>query len=138
MAKLSSFLIDTRATADGAWIRVNEALYDDLEILTRGYTDEFVDAQAARQRKARMDLTLSENDPLPNAVARKLNASLLRDFLVLDVRNLTADDGSAVTIEEFHAMLDQPEAQRLARACWDASAKASVRTKEQADAALGN
>lgn len=138
MAKLASFLTDNRAINEGQWIRVSEALYDDLEIFTRGFTDAFVDANAARTRKARLELQIGEAEPLPNALAREINASLIRDFLVLDVRNLTDDKDQPVDVQTFHAMLGQPNAARLARACWDAAAKVGQRLTAKVEADVGN
>jgi hypothetical protein len=137
MAKLSMFTSDTRAINDGTWIRVNEALYGDLDILTRGHTDEFIDAQNARLRQAAQPYN-NDPDRVPNAVRRDLNASLLRDYLVLDVRNLVDDDDAPVSKDQFIAMLDQPDYSKLARACWDAAARVTALSKEQLDAAKGN
>ncbi len=138
MAKLSSLLSDTKSIDEGMWQPVNPAFYDDLEIFTRGFTDDFVDAQAARLRKLRLDNDIIEGDPLPNAMQRELNAGLLRDLLVLDVRNLEGDDGIQVSVEDFKAMLDKPNAGRLVRACWEAASRVSSRTTKSTAAALGN
>lgn len=138
MAKLSSFLTDTKAINDGAWVVVNEALYDDFAIKTKGFTDEFVDAQAARVKRVRADAGISDDVVLPNALQREINASLLRDHLVLDVRNLEGDDGAPITVEAFHDLLDKPNAARLVRACWEAASKVSARTAKANEEALGN
>jgi hypothetical protein len=137
MARLSEFRVDSRAIADGAWVRVDDALYGDLEILTRGFTDEFVDAQTARLARA-ANAYNNDQTRIPNAERRKINASLLRDFLVLDVRNLTDDDGHAVACDAFHAMLDDPAYFRLARACFEAAGRVSTQSEAQLRAAQGN
>jgi hypothetical protein len=137
MAKLSAFRSNTRAIADGAWVRVNEALYDDLDILTRGYTDEFVDAQTLRLQRC-AEPYQGDQTRIPNAVRRGVNAGLLRDFLVLGVRNLLDDDGSEVTRDEFLAMLEDPAYYRLNRACFDAAARVTTQAGDQIKAAEGN
>ncbi|MDR3474428.1 MAG: hypothetical protein P4M09_22495 [Devosia sp.] len=137
MAKLASFRTDTRAIQDGKWIRVSEALYDDLEILTRGYTDAFVDAQTARLTKAATPYDGNQTQ-IPNAERRQVNAGLLREFLVLDVRNLMGDDEQPVTRDAFLAMLDDPAYGRLARACWEAAGRVSTQSVAQVAAAAGN
>lgn len=137
MAKLADFKVDTRAINDGSWERVDEARYGDLEIRSRGFTDQFVDMQAKMLRKAAEPYGGNQED-IPNDVRRMINADLCRGVLVLDVRNLTDDDGHAVTIEAFHTMLDDPAYARLLRACFDAAAKVSTRSEAMAKAIAGN
>lgn len=138
MAKLSAFRSDTKAINDGEWVRVNEALYDDLDILTRGYTDQFVDAQNSRLIRAAEPFN-GDQARIPNNVRRTINGALLREFLVIDVRNLIDDDtGEPVTREAFLAMLDNPEFNRLSRACFEAAGRVTTRAAKQATDAVGN
>lgn len=137
MAKLSAFRADTAAIQDGAWIRVNEAFYDDLEIQTRGYTDAFVDAQTLRLIRAAEPFG-GDQTRIPNAERRDLNAGLLREFLVLGVRNLLDDDGQPVELAGFLEMLDKPAYQRLARACFEAASRVSTQSARQIVNAVGN
>ncbi|HJZ22049.1 MAG TPA: hypothetical protein VJ226_13890 [Bradyrhizobium sp.] len=137
MAKLSAFRADTKAIQDGVWLRVNDALYDDLEIQTRGYTDEFVDAQTLRLARAAESLN-GDTTRIPNAVRRLINGELIRDFLVLGVRNLADDDGQPVTIAAFKQMLTDPAYYKLSRACFDAAARVTTKSADQVVAAMGN
>jgi hypothetical protein len=137
MARLQDFRSDTRAIADGAWVRVDEAMYDDLEILTRGFTDAFVDAQNRRLAKAAQPFS-GEQTRIPNAVRRAINAGLLKDHLVLGVRNLLDEHDQPVTLEAFVEMLADPAYGRLARACFDAAGQVSVKSAEQLEHAAGN
>jgi hypothetical protein len=137
MARLSEFRVDSRAIADGAWVRVDEALYGDLDILTRGFTDDFIDAQTARLARAATPYG-GNQEKIPNAERRKINASLLRDFLVLDVRNLLDDADQPVSVQAFHGMLDDPAYYRLARACFEAAGRVSSQSEDQLRHALGN
>lgn len=138
MAKLKSLLTDIVAINDGMWVTVNPALYDDLQIKTRGFTDQFVDAQQARFLKAKTDLNLREVDPLPNAVGRKINARLAQDFLVLDVRGLEDEDGQTVGVEPFKKMLENENASRLVRAVFEAAGRVSSKTMESQVIEVGN
>ena len=136
MVKLSEFRSDTKSIQDGAWIRVNEAAYGDLDIMTRGFTDEFIDAQNARLSKA-AEPYAGDRTRIPNAEQRRINASLLTDYLVIGVRNLM-DGETEVAVEDFHKMLVDPSLNRLARACWDAAARVTARSVAQVEAAAGN
>lgn len=137
MAKLSEFRSDTRAINDGIWIHPDKARYPDLEILTRGFSDEYIDAQQIRLAAAaeKQDGLQSR---IPNAERRQINAALLRDFLVLDVRGLENDDGTAVSRDDFLAALDKPEYSKLQQACFAAAARVTSRSAEQIKGAAGN
>lgn len=136
MVDLAEFQTDTRAINDGTWVRVNEALYGDLEILTRGFTDAFVDANNARMSKAAADFN-GDRTMIPNSKLREINASLLEDHLVVDVRNLVSA-GNPVPVAEFHSMLYDPAYGKLARACWEAAGRVTTRSVAQVGAARGN
>lgn len=144
MAKLSDFRADTNAINDGVWTRVSEANYGDLEILSRGFTDEFIDSQNAMMMKAAAKhappgTPLTDRQSyIPNSVMRTINAELLRRHLVLDVRNLLDDAGNAVPVAKFHEMLGDMKYGRLARACWEAAGSVSLRSAEELETAMGN
>lgn len=132
---ISTLKVDTRAMADGRWVTVGGA-YGDLKIFTRGFTDEFYDAQSAKMANAAQMFGGTQGD-IPNAIRRRINAELLKEQLVLDVGNLVAD-GAPVPVAQFHEMLFQPDYVRLAQACWQAAARVSLLTKEQLESAEGN
>jgi hypothetical protein len=137
MANLNEFRSDTRAINDGIWVRVNEA-FGDLEIQVRGFTDGFHDARAARTAAA-AEPYAGDEKRIPNAETRRINASLMQDFLIIGVRNLHHDDtGAEVTVEEFHKFLFQPEYGRLSRLCWEAAGRVSARSIAQVEAAAKN
>jgi hypothetical protein len=139
MALLSDFRVDSRAINEGKWVRVNETLYEDLEILTRGFTDDFIDAQNARLAKAAEPYN-GDQTRIPNAVRRQVNAGLLRDFLVLNVRNLweDAEKTQAVPVQDFVAKLGDQDYNILARACWEAAGRVSAERGALLKAAVGN
>jgi hypothetical protein len=74
MAKISTFKINFRAQKEGEWVPPGEE-YGDLEILTRGLTDTYFDAQAARQRRAAVGFN-GNVDKLPLAIRRAINLDL--------------------------------------------------------------
>jgi hypothetical protein len=136
MANLNEFQTDIRAISDGAWIRVSEA-YGDLEIQTRGFTDEFTDARTARLIAA-AEAYNGERERIPNAEGRRINAGLMAEFIVIGVRNLYDKDGEPVTLEQFHQLLHRQEYSRLLRACWEAAGRVNARSLAQVEAAAKN
>jgi hypothetical protein len=136
MAKLSAFRQDAKAIAEGEWMRVGEE-YGDLEIHSRGFTDEYFDAQAALQRQAAVGLGV-EVSRLPSKVRRRINIDCLIQHVVLDVRNLTHDDGPAVTFDEFCGFLRDPSYVELVTACFKAAGKVGQRRTAELEDALGN
>lgn len=137
MAKLSDFRSNSKAISDGVWIRVNEALFGPMEVLTRGFDDRFIDAQNSRIKRAAGKYA-NDRDRIPNAEHREINAALLCEFLVLDVRGLDDDEGKPIEIKEFYRLLFDEDYSALTRACWEAAQRVTSMSKEQLDAALGN
>ncbi|WP_249202702.1 hypothetical protein [Gluconobacter cerinus] len=137
MPKLSDLKIDSAAVNDGVWVEIEQ--FPGLKIRTRGYTDQFVDAQNRRLAQAaekfRNDVTR-----IPNSVRRQLNAGLLTEFLLLDVDGLYSDDAETqkVGIEDFKALLANPDYGRLARACWEAASLVATGAVQQTEDAVGN
>lgn len=136
MASLKEFQSDLKSITDGMWVRVHEA-YGDLEIQVRGFTDEFHDARTARTMAAAEPYGGDEKK-IPNDVQRRVNASLMEDYLIIGVRNLKDDDGQDVTIERFHKLLYQKDFGRLSRMSWDAAGRVSARSMAQVEAAEKN
>lgn len=136
MTNLSEFQSDMRAIQDGVWVRVNEA-YGDLEIQVRGFTDEFHDRRTAMTIAAAEPYN-GEREKIPNAETRKINATLMEQFLIIGVRNLTDKDNNPVTVEQFHKLLFQPDYGRLSRMCWEAASRVSARSIAQVEAAAKN
>lgn len=136
MAKLSKFRTNSRAIQEGEWIVLGDE-YDDLEILTRGFTDAYFDAQAAKQRRAAVSLGGDVNK-LPSAVRRAINVECLIQHVVLDVRNLTDDNGNTITAEQFHTLLKDPDYAELVVGCYSAASRVGQRRKAELEDAVGN
>jgi hypothetical protein len=136
MAKLSKFRTDSRAIQEGEWIVVGDE-YEDLEIRTRGFTDAYFDAQAARQRRAAVSLG-GDVSKLPSGLRRQINIDCLIQHVVLDVRNLEDDKGQPVTAEQFHALLRDPDYSELVVACFSAAGKVGQRRQADLEDAVGN
>lgn len=105
MANLSKFKRNLSAARErGEWVQVGIA-YDDLEILTRGFTHEYTDMrnQAMRNlavRKYRGDAMLITTDESNGITVDCLAAKSL-----LGVRNLNDDSGQPVELPAFIEML---------------------------------
>jgi len=138
MAKLSDFVTDARAIKDGLWVRVDPASFGDLEILSAGFTDEFLDAKTELESAASERLNIGPGRQLPNAEQRKINAELLERFLIKDVRNLYDEKNELVPISEFHRFMYLPTHSRLASAAWRAAGRVSNMTAKQLEQAVGN
>jgi hypothetical protein len=124
MAKLALFRIDGRAVREGEWVSVEE--YGDLEILTRGFGDEYTDAQARRQRQAAKAFG-GDTDKLPVKIRRQINIECLIAHVVRDVRNLEHDDGTPVAFPEFCDLLRDPDYPGLLLASFQAAAQVGAR-----------
>ena len=136
MAKLSQLKQDHAAITEGEWIRVGDE-YDDLEILTRGITDLYLDAQAAKQRRAAVGFG-GDVDRLPVAIRRKINVECLIAHVVLDVRNLTDDAGQPVSFAQFKELLHDRDYTPLVSACFLAASQVGRRTAADIEEASGN
>lgn len=136
MAKLSAFKTDSKAVAEGEWVRVGED-YDDLEIRTRGMTDAYTNARDARHRKAAVGFG-GDVSKLPVEIRRRINIDCLATFLVLDVRNLTDDDGAPVTVDAFKDLLSDPDYDDLVTACYRAASQVGKRKADDLADAAGN
>lgn len=137
MAKLSDFRSDSKAISDGVWVLVDPVMFDDIEILSRGYTDDFIDAQNAMIRKYAQRYN-GDKERITNAQYREINATLMREYLVVDVRGLLDDKDTPVTVAGFHEMLFKNEYTRLARAVWEAAGRVTMLTDSHRKAAEGN
>jgi hypothetical protein len=136
MAKLSAFKADSAAIQQGEWVRVGEE-YDDLEILTRGFTDVYFDAQASRQRRAAVGFN-GDTNKLPSALRRSINIDCLIAHVVMDIRNLQHDDGRPVTRQEFEGLLRDPDYAELVVACFKAAGQVGQRKAIELDDAVKN
>lgn len=134
MANLKEFRTDVRAINEGTWIPILEFGF---EIQVRGLTDGYWDARTLRMQKA-AEAYGNDEKKIPNAEQRRINASLMEDFLIIGVRNLLGDDGEPVSVETFHKLLYQEDYQRLSRMCFDAAAKVSTRSIAQLEYAEKN
>lgn len=136
MAKLSSFRTNSKAIQEGEWVKVGEE-YDDLEIKTRGFSDVYFDAQAAKQRRAATGFG-GDVTKLPSALRRSINVEALIAHVVLDVRNLTDDAGKPVTKDQFCDLLRNDDYAELVVACFKAAGQVGQRKAADIEDAVGN
>lgn len=133
MANLKSF---KRASSfkDGAWKKPDADR--DLEILTRGLTEAYYDAQESRQRKAAKGFG-GDVSQLPIALKRKINVECLIDKCLMEVR-LKDDDGKDVSFDEFCDAIRDPDCVDLYNAAFTAAAMVSSDRASDAEEATGN
>jgi hypothetical protein len=136
MAKLSQLRTDTAAVNDGEWMLLGLE-FDDVEIKIRGQTNAFIDAQSRRLQRAARAYG-GEIGRIPIAVLRKHNAELLVEHLLVDVRNLTDDQGRAIGIDEFRDLLQRPEFGEVVVACYVASRAVGKMREEETEEVRGN
>jgi hypothetical protein len=101
------------------WVRLGPE-YKDLEIRTRGASPDYEAARLAMRAAAAAKLGIVECC-LPLAAQQKIEAKCLCDWLLSDVRNLTAEDGTAIPFGRFCKLLKQKGYKRLLAACIRAS-----------------
>jgi hypothetical protein len=135
MASLTAHRTNTAAVKAGEWVPLGPD-YGDIEIFTRGQTDDYLDAQATRQRTAARGFN-GDTTRLPVAIRRAINIGLLLEMMLMDVRNLTEEPtaeekaaalaekrkpvGRTIEIEEFKEMLRSPDWAEVAGACFAAA-----------------
>ncbi|WP_376959634.1 hypothetical protein ABNQ39_06930 [Azospirillum sp. A26] len=134
MANLASLKRSSTALTTGAWKRPDPDL--DLQILTRGYTDEYQDAQASKQRKAAKGFG-GDPEKLPVALKRSINIECLIKHCLIDVK-MKDDDGAPVTFEEFCDTIRDPDFSELATAAFTAAGMVSADREADAKEAEGN
>jgi len=134
MAKLSRFRTDSRAIDEGEWITLDE--WDGIRILTRGWNDDYADAQARQQRQAALGFG-GNTDRLPSAMKRKINIECLIRHVLRDVDNLTDDDGRKVDFAEFADLLRNPDYADLVLACFAAASQVGQRRSFDIEEAAG-
>lgn len=120
----------------GEWVRPGDE-YDDLEILSRGYTDEYYDALAVKTRRASLAVG-GDASKIPNSVQRDIRTDCLLEHIVLGVRNLTGDDDKPVPIEQFRDVLRDPDYVELNLACLKAAAAVGRSKAAEVEESAGN
>ena len=136
MARLASFRVDHKKLEGGEWVRPDEE-FDDLEIRTRGYTDAYTDARAAKLRRAALPYG-GDVSKIPNAEQRDIIADCLVAHCLLDVRNLENDDGQPVSFARFCEMVRDPAYPDLWAAATRAPALVGRIRAGEAEDAVGN
>lgn len=109
MAKLSSFKRNfSQAYDTGEWVRVGDE-YEDLEIQTRGFTDEYSDMRNAALRRTAVQKYRGDMTKITTAETRGITIDCIAAKSLLGVRNLVDDDGQPVALKDFVTMLRNPD-----------------------------
>ena len=109
MAKLANFKRNmTKAIDSGEWVRVGDE-YDDLEIMTRGFTDEYTDMRNALLRRTATQKYRGDASKITTAEGRDITVDCLEAKCLLGVRNLVDDAGQPVVMPAFLKMLRDPD-----------------------------
>lgn len=124
MAKLSNFRQDSAAIESGEWVTLTE--YDNLRIKTRGFTNQYKDAMALRRRRAAQSLG-GDEAKIPAGILRAITVEALINHLLIDVADLTDENGEAVTFEAFCNLLRNPDYEPLGLACIEAAQRVGKR-----------
>lgn len=138
MATLRNFKQDSQAIENGEWVLVGGE-FDDLEVHTKGMTDQYFDLQAAKLNKAARSVGGDVNR-LPGKVRRQITVDCIINTLFLDVRNLYHDDEKKepVTKEEFIELLRDPDYMELVVAVMRAAGRVGQARAEAVEEAVGN
>lgn len=92
---------------DGEWVNPGDE-YDGLEILTRGFTDEYTDMRNALLRRVSMQRYRGDATKITTAENRELTIDCLEAKCLLGVRNASMN-GEPVDLPMFLKMLRDPE-----------------------------
>ncbi|MBP2302520.1 hypothetical protein [Azospirillum picis] len=134
MANLASRKRSSTAYTAGVWKRPDPDM--DLQILTLGMGDDYLDMQAAKQRKAAKGFG-GDTEKLPAAMKRKINIECLIACCIRDVK-FKDDDGNDVSFEEFLEFLRDPEYPDISNAAFTAATMATADREADAEEAEGN
>lgn len=136
--KLSNFKVDSNAIENGAWVSPGEE-YDDLQIKTRGFTDQYTDGRAAKMRRAALQAGFgTATDRLSQTTSREILVECLISYCLLDVRKLLDDNGVPVTFDAFCELLRNPSYPDLFTAALKAVGIAGVAKATSIETAAGN
>lgn len=131
MANLAKFKRDSRALDAGEWVAIGGD-FDDIEIQTRGFNDEYTDARAAALRKMALKYR-GDSDKITTAEIRAINTAAMAAHCLRGVRNLS-DDNGPVSLAAFLALLPDPDYTDLYYAVLTACAMAGrARAADAAD-----
>ncbi|MFL7901575.1 hypothetical protein ACJ41P_10610 [Azospirillum argentinense] len=134
MESLDHLLLDEDVSSAGRWVQPDPDL--PLRIKTKGFTDEYFDAQARMQRSAAKGFN-GDTERLPSSLKRDINAKCLLKHSLVDVENCVIG-GKSLTIEEFGDIIQTERGKRLLGLAFTAAGMAHDAQKAEHEAAVGN
>jgi hypothetical protein len=135
MAKLS-VVTAVEIAPEGDWIAPGGDM-DDIEFLTVGFTDRYIDAQAVAHRR----LARAYGDDIgrvPVAALRKVNLECLLKHAVFGIRNLKDENDQEVTWEQAKKMVFEARFKPLGDGMFAAARLAGSRRAVDLEDAEGN
>ena len=135
--KLSAVRRDPSVFKSGEWVHLPGDEFDGAAILTRGFTDAYMNAKNAAFRRVSSAYGGAEKVPVEKNREVVINAMV--DHVLLDVRGIEDDAGQPITLDAFVACLrDQPSYEYLYTAVIAATAMAGVKRAADIEEAAGN
>ena len=124
MESLDDLLVDESVSKDGRWVRPDPDR--PLEIKTRGFTDDYSDAQARMQRAAAKGFN-GDTDRLPVAMKRDINTKCLIKHSLVDVRGCVVG-GEELNFEAFCDLIQEKRGAKLLGLAFTAAAMANAQS----------
>lgn len=117
MVALSKLTTNRTEIQKPRWVQVETQAGGNFEIEVSGYSAAYRQELFLAQRDRATDLNralrpgarLYTAETLPPAEFDRINGKLIGTHCVHDVRDLTHDDGTPVTVEEFREIIADPE-----------------------------
>lgn len=134
MESLDHLLIDEDVSTAGRWVQPDPD--HPMRIKTRGFTDEYFDAQARMQRSAAKGFN-GDTERLPNAMKREINAKCLLKHSLVDIENCVIG-GKALSIDEFGDLIQTERGKKLLGLAFTAAGMAHEANTAEAKEAEGN
>lgn len=136
MAKLSAFRVDSAKIEQGEWISPGLE-YDDMEVHVRGFTDAYFESQNLKLHRAARAFN-GDTARVPMAVQRDIRIEALITHILLDVRGISTDEGTPVTLAQFCDVLRNPDYADLVMAVQKAAGQVGRNLTEDKKDAAGN
>lgn len=135
MAKLTDFRVNARKLREGDWIDMGED-WDGMKLKVRAQGRAYFDARARAMARAAKDHG-GDEARIPDAVVDRITAEAAGEHLLIDVAELSGANGEPVTVEDYRALMLDPDYAPLGAAVLVASDRLARRARAEAREAEG-